>query len=200
MTNRDLYTAIGELGQRYASSARTLEQYLSALLGLTRHHRARSTVSISDFYELLCEAFTADPVSFDPAWREQYAALDPDQPGFVGWEATLIRQIVDLHEMEEAGTLKNKYRYFGVNAPRGSRWYNFDPAGYLECAMDGSLGGWEPGDPTGRDFVPGQVAVISSQGTVESVDPQDLERPVVDLPGLSWDQFQNFIVCGQIYE
>ena len=132
MTNRDLYRALGELGERSASNTRTLEQYLSALLGLARqYHRqsslsALSLLSLSDFYQLLSQllsaAFTADPTPFDSVWQEQYNAFDPRLPGFAGWEATVIRQIVDLHEMEEAETLANECRYFGVDAPRGSRW------------------------------------------------------------------------------
>ena len=77
---------------------------------------------------------------------------------------------------------------------------NFVPAAYLECAAAGSLGGWEPGDPTGRDFVPGQVAVMDSEGNVQSVDPQNIDRTIVDISQLSWEQFQDFLVCGQIYE
>lgn len=203
MTNRDLYLAIGELSQSHASSDRSLEQYLLALLELARqYHRqgAPSTLSLSEFSRLLSDAFTTDPAAFDPSWREQYSALDRTLPGFAGWEAKIIRQIVDLREMEEAGTLRDEQRYFGVNAPRGARWYNFSPAGYLECGMAGSLGGWEPDDPTGREFVPGQVTVLASQGTFQSVNPQDIERPIVDMPQLSWEDFQDFIICGQIYE
>lgn len=68
MTNRDLYLAIGELGKQYASCDRTLEQYLLALLGLTRNPYNQSdqtALSPSDFYRLLAEAFTTDPFPFD---------------------------------------------------------------------------------------------------------------------------------------
>ena len=203
MTNRDLYLAVGELGQKHASSSRTLEQYLLALLGLARHHHRQSAppaLSLADFSRMLSDAFTADPVTFEAAWREQYNALDRSRPGFAGWEAKIIRQIVDLREMDEAGTLRDEQRFFGINAPRGARWYNFTPAGYLECGMAGSLGGWEPDDPTGREFVPGQVTVMDSQGGFYAADPRDIKRPITDLPALSWEDFQDFMICGQIYE
>lgn len=199
-TNRDLYNAVSELGERYVFSGRTLEQYLSALLGLARPYTQKTHLSLPDFYRLISEAFTADPLPFDPAWRDKYGALDPALPGFPGWEATVIRQIVDLHEMEEAGLLANKYRGFGINAPRGSSWYNFDPVAYLECAMEGSLGGWELGDPTGRVFVPGEVAVVDASGDVQIVNPQDIERPIIEMPLLSWKQLTDFVECGQLYE
>jgi hypothetical protein len=199
-TNRDLYRAIGELGERYASSGRTLEHYLLALLGLARQHNRQDALSLSEFYQVVSEAFSADPIPFASAWRDTYGALNPNQSGFVGWEATVIRQIVDLREMDEAGTLAYEYRYFGVDAPRGSRWYNFDPVTYLECAMAGSLGGWEPDDPTGRQFVPGEVGVMDSIGNLQIVNPQDIERPIGPLPQVSWDQFKDFVECGQMYE
>ncbi|MDQ2687518.1 MAG: hypothetical protein M3Y28_06580 [Armatimonadota bacterium] len=199
MTNRDLYLSIGELVKRYAASTRTLEQYLLALLGLTRHSHRQSALPLSDFSQLLTDAFTAEPIAFDSAWQEQYDTLYQTRPGFAGWEAEIIRQIVDSREMDEAGTLKDEQRYFGINAPRGARWYNFDPGTFLECAMAGSLGGWEPGDATERDFVPGQVTVMASEG-IQSIDPQDIERPIVEVPQLTWEQFQDFLISGQTYE
>ena len=203
MTNQELYRAIGELGERYAASGRALEQYLSALLGLARQHCCESvpeSLSPFDFIRLLSEAFTAEPLTFEAKWREEYSALNAELPGYAGWEAVLLQQVVDLREMDEAGTLDNPHRYFGVNAPRGSKWVNFDPVTYLECAMAGSFGGWEPTESTGRQFVPGQVAIMDSQGNVQSVDPQSVERPIVMLTQISWEEFQEFLVCGQTYE
>ena len=61
-----------------------------------------------------------------------------------------LRQIVDLREMRDAGMLAKKWIELGIDAPRGGRWFNFEPVQYLECAAAGSIGGWEPGDATGR--------------------------------------------------
>ena len=85
----------------------------------------------------------------------QKRLFDLNSNGLGGFSGT-----TDLHEMDENDTLKNEQRYFGVNAPRKSYWYNFDPIGYLECATAGSFGGWEPGDETGRQFVPEPVALL----------------------------------------
>jgi hypothetical protein len=91
-------------------------------------------------------------------------------------------------------------RYFGVRAPRQSYWYNFDPRGYLECAMAGSFGGWEPDDDTGRQYVSGPVAVLAEDGSIQSASPEDLHDPVYQIHVVTWEQFKDFMICGQIYE
>src|SRR6185437_15874918 len=90
---------------------------------------------VEAFARMLADAFTAEPQPFYEDWRTQYPSLDKEEHVFAGWEATLIRQVVDLREMDEVGTLKNEYRYFGVPAPRGAYWYNFDPSTFLECGV-----------------------------------------------------------------
>ncbi|MEM8534122.1 MAG: hypothetical protein AAGF95_24965, partial [Chloroflexota bacterium] len=110
------------------------------------------------------------------------------------------RQIVDLREMAENGVFANQYRYFGVNAPRGSRWYNFDSVGYLECAMAGTFGGWEPGDTSGREFVPGTVAVLADDGSIQDANSEDIPRDHHEISTVSWEELKDFIICGQIYE
>ena len=213
-TNRDLYRAISEMRERHESGSAgiSLEQYLLALLGLARQHCYQDNILLSDFYRLVTGAFIAEPVQFKPSWRDEYGVPNvlqegPDwldtrkcSPLYVLWEATVIRQIVDLREMDEAGTLEDEHRYFGVDAPRGSRWYNFDPFTYLECGMAGSLGGWEPDDLTGRQFIPGEVAVVDSEGKFTVVKPQDVERPIIAMPQFTWEHFSDFVECGQMYE
>jgi len=201
VTNRDLYLAIGELQERHKAGERSLERYLLALLGLARRNRRQTHLSLAEFYHLLSNAFTAEPIPFEAAWRDKPRTSAAGLTGFDQWEAVVLLQIVDLREMDEAGTLADEHRYFGVNSPRGGRWYNFDPTIYLECAMAGSLGGWEPGDPTGRQLVPGEVAVFDAEGGgVQFVDSQDIERPVVETPELSWEELTDFVECGQMYE
>ncbi|MBO0797503.1 MAG: hypothetical protein J2P31_01655 [Blastocatellia bacterium] len=125
---------------------------------------------------------------------------DDDLPGYPGWEATIVRQIVDLREMDEAGMLKNKYKYFGVDSPRGERWYNFNPASFLECAMAGTYGGWSPGDSTGRTYVPGKVAFLDENGELVDRDPETLPNPIYPIAQISWEDFQYFLSMGQMYE
>lgn len=200
LTNRDLYLAIEKLTTERATCKRSLEEYLRAVLAECEPYKDVESISLDQFYFVIDSAFFAEGVQFDDNWRNQYESLSQKAPGYDGWRALLIRQIVDLREMQEKGTLDDKQRYFGVNSPRGSRWYNFDPVCFLECAMEGSFGGWEPGDDTGRNFVPGPVAVLNEDGTIGSANPQDIERPHFEIPVVTWGQFQEFLFCGQNYE
>ena len=197
-TNRDLYLTIAELVKVEALAGRSLEEYLRALWQLGVEWQSRAALSGADFVDLLTRAASADVPPFDEAWRATYAAGAGD--GFAGWQAAILQQIVDLHEMAEQGTLQNDYRYFGVSAPRGAWWYNFDPATFLECATTGAYGGWEPGDDTGRRLVPGPVAVINEAGQLELKAPDEIPNPIVRLDSITWDDFHSFLEYGQMYE
>jgi hypothetical protein len=117
--------------------------------------------------------------------------------GFDRWEAFVLRQIVDLREMAEQGMLQDEMRYLGTDSPRGQKWYNFDPCTFLECAMAGSFGGWQAGDDSDRDYVPGPVAVLGDDRQVTTADPHDVPNPVVAMREVSWDDFRSFLGCGQ---
>jgi hypothetical protein len=222
-TNRDLYLAIADLTISHRLGARDLEEDLRALWGGACRYREQAFLSADEFFGLLSAAFTVAAPPFDETWRSQYAQDDTnplatclaakmghgeqlrgadaaDVPAFDRWESFVFRQIVDLREMAEQGTLKNEHRYFGIDSPRGQRWYNFDPCTFLECAMEGSYGGWEPGDDTGRDYVPGPVAVLGDDGEITTSDPRDEMDPVLPIRDVSWDDFQSFLGCGQWYE
>lgn len=199
-TNRDLYLAIDDLSKQHKNCDRSLESYLLTILKRSEPFSDRDSLTLAELYELIASGFTDDPVSFDDSWRDQYDHLPDEDGGYVGWYATVVRQIVDLREMDECGILKNNMRYFGVSAPRKSYWYNFDPLGYLECAMAGSFGGWEPGDDTGREYVPGPVAVLADDGSIQSANPENLPNPIFDMPTVNWEDFKEFVICGQIYE
>jgi hypothetical protein len=199
-TNRDLYLSIEKLAEEYKSCDRSLDEYLRALLEEANRFAACESLSLNDFYELLRAAFTAPPHQFEEDWRERYDRSGSRSSDFGRWQATLIRQIVDLREMEENGTLSDEDRYFGVDSPRQSRWYNFEPVSYLECAIAGSFGGWEPDDESNRQLVTGRVTVIAEDGSIQDADPQDLPRPQFEMPAITWDQFDDFIQCGQWYE
>jgi hypothetical protein len=206
MTNRELYLAIGALVNDPARARRAdLEEYLRALLRGCRTYAGANDISAEQFLAVLERAFVDDPLEYDPAWAAAYDAgiTDPggnELDGFAGFEAVLLRQIVDLREMREAGILDRKWIELGEDAPRGGRWYNFHPRTYLECAAAGSMGGWEPGDDTGRGFVNGEVAVMDDQRNVTSADPRDVDRPVHALGRVTWNDFADFVYCGQVYE
>jgi hypothetical protein len=112
----------------------------------------------------------------------------------------IIGQIVDLREMDRAGTFANDLRYFGVDSPRGSRWYNFDPLTFLECGAAGTFDGWRAGDPTGRELVPGPVAVLDASGQITAVDPKEIEASLFEIELVTWDQMADFLRSGQWYE
>ncbi len=219
-TNRDLYIAVADLTGRYRSEARGLEEYLRTLWESARRFRERSSLSPDEFIGLLSAAFALPAPPFDEAWRSRYAEDDTDplqaciaakmglrqqshgqeadSPGFHNWESFVLRQIVDLREMDEQGLLADEMRCFGIDSPRGQRWYNFDPCTFLECATAGFCGGWVSGDDTGRDYVPGPVAVLGEDGSMTTSDPRDVPDPVIEIRELKWDDFE--LGCGQWYE
>ncbi len=87
----------------------------------------------------------------------------------------MAEQIKDLREMKESGQLERDDKYFGMDAPSGNRWYNFDLFGYLECATAGAFGGWEDGDDTGRMLVSGEIASIDENGNLNPCDARDID-------------------------
>src|SRR5262249_12136040 len=125
---------------------------------------------------------------------------DSAAAGFQTWKLQVEQQIEDLRQMARNGQLQDEQRYFGIKAPSGRRWYNFDPCAYIESGAAGSLGGWVEGDETGRTYVPGQVAYVAPDGTIESCDPRDLDRPPKEIPEVTWEMFSDFAWCGQNYE
>jgi hypothetical protein len=198
-TNRELYLAVIELATTKAEAQPSLEAYLLTLRQLGMQYEANDSISLDDFFSLLRDAFSIQPPPFDATWVNQHVTYTEDK-GFPGWLATITSQIIDLHEMAESGGLQNEMRYFGVRSPRGSHWFNFDPCGYLECAMAGSIGGWEPGDESGRSYVPGPVAVLDKDDQVVTMNPEDVPRPVYPLPTVSWELFRDMLDSGQHYE
>jgi hypothetical protein len=199
-TNRDLYLAIAQLIQEHKLTSRSLEAYLRSLWLLASEHQALPGFSAAAFFDILNRTFSASVPPFNEVWRQQYNEDNDDLSGYAAWQATILRQIVDLREMDEQGILKDKYRYFGINSPRGQRWYNFDPGTFLECAMAGTYSGWQPDDQTGRAYVPGKVAVLNEEGQWEERDPADLPNPIYSIGQVSWDNFRDFLYAGQLYE
>tara|TARA_R110002049_G_scaffold160007_1_gene325005 strand:+ start:452 stop:1069 length:618 start_codon:yes stop_codon:yes gene_type:complete len=199
-TKRDLYLAVNRLSEEQKKCDRPLELYLLAVLNRSAAFCKRDSLTLSELYELISSGFIFEPMFFEEAWRDQYDQLPEDENGYVGWRATIIRQIVDLREMDECGTLKNEMRSFGVTAPRNSTWFNFEPIQYIECAMAGSFDGWEPGDDTGREFVPGQVSVMAEDGSIQSVNAEDMPHSIFEISSVTWEQMKDFNYCGQIYE
>lgn len=141
-TNHDLYLAVEQLTVQYREHPRPLEEYLRALWGVAYRYGENEAFAPDEFFELLAEAFTAEPEPFGENWGDFYDFDDEfNLTDFTGVETRLARQIIDLREMAAAGQLDNEMRYFGIDSPRGSPWCNFDPLTFLECGMAGTFGG-----------------------------------------------------------
>lgn len=195
-TNADLYKVVLNLLEKRKKSTRTLEQYLLRLWELTESRDAELPLSLAEFVDLLDGAFDGTPASVTlPKIRE--VASDSE---LSSWTRKLANQVIDLREMDVAGTLKDEHRYFGIDSPAGSRWYNFDPHTFVECGMTGTFGGWEPECESGRQYVPGLVAYIDENGEMQSGRPEDLEEPPLPMATISWDDFADFLWSGQCYE
>ena len=190
-TNRDLYKSIESLlQQKQNQPLPSLEVYLAALIGRAGKFANKESISLDEFFSLLRDAFDGP------------GETEPSNPtaGFKNWKLLIEHQIEDLRKMARNGQLQDKHRYFGINAPGGDQWYNFDPVTFIECGAAGSLGGWEEGDKTGRTYVPGKVAYTAPDGTIQSCDPRELDRPPVEIPQITWEKFSDFAHCGQTYE
>jgi hypothetical protein len=188
-TNRDLYLFVAALTENDEGDRRELEEYLRALWRLGSAQKANDRLTLECFARLLADAFEEQAPAFEAAWRAVADEGDKTQAGYSRWERTIFSQIVDLRDMREAGMLANEHRYFGMDAPRGESWYNFDALTYLECAVEGTFGGWRPGDSTGRDYV-----------HVNRIDPDDQDIPIFEIARITWDQFADFLRAGQWFE
>lgn len=217
ITNRDIYLSVVEIAERAEESSRSLEDYLRALLGIVCHYQEFSELSPSDFITILSDSLMVDPLPYDADWVSNYETESAKLPlsplaaarypkikrnssHFTDFERTVHRQIVDLREMYAAGTLEDEMRYFGVAAPRGACWYNFDIGTYLKCAVAGGYGGWEPDDPTSRKPIPEEAAVLGADGSITVEDPAKFKSLRFPVQSVTWADFIGFVYCGQCYE
>ncbi|MEW6305167.1 MAG: hypothetical protein AB1705_16955 [Verrucomicrobiota bacterium] len=193
-TNRELYKGIeGLLKQKKGLSIPPLDAYLSNLIRRASRFAGQESLSLDEFLGLLRDAFECSG-GLDAAVPVEATA------GFQKWKVQMERQIEDLQQMAQSGQLQDEHRYFGISAPSGRYWYNFDPCTYIECGAEGSLGGWVEGDETGRDYVPGPVACLGPDSSIVACDPRDLDHPPVPLSEITWEMFLDFAWCGQSYE
>lgn len=195
-TNRDLYTRLVGAGGDMNIAGRTLEEFLRAWWLVSRPVAARARLELDMVAAMVTAAATIQPPPLRPAWRTTSYGLAHDPVTYADWEQVVLSQIADLADFADAGPL-DPQAYFGIDAARppgsvratSSRWYNFDPQGYLECGMAGSLGGWDEADGL-RIPLPGPVIAAAPE-------PKPGERP---LNTLSWADLADLSICGQIYE
>ncbi|RAY11133.1 hypothetical protein DPM19_32020 [Actinomadura craniellae] len=189
-TNRDLYLHVLRLGRDLQAASWSLSAYLRSLWRASLPLRDRSRLEPDQVAALYSAAEAVPPAPYDPAWNTADLSLPGPAPeDHADWERVIFSQLADLEDF--AGRPPGPAARFGATAPRPAgagpravpaRWLNFDPAGYLECAIAGGLGGWdaadgarvpEPGAPTGS--------------------------PVRPLTLLSWGDLARLAVCGQQY-
>jgi hypothetical protein len=189
-TNRDLYRFVTAMVAARSSSTRSLDDYLRAMLRRVIALRGRPELTPREFVDLVIGAFDDQPLPFELAWSTAELPVDETAPTQRDVEHKLVRQIVDVRELAAAGAMRRDDRYFGVDAPRGNHWTNFDPATFVECGMQGAFGGWSTADETGRRRV-----VESSP-----VDSGSIVQRFVPITHVTWEDVLAFLRCGQEYE
>ncbi|MFI6519271.1 hypothetical protein ACIBF1_27210 [Spirillospora sp. NPDC050679] len=194
-TNRDLYLHFLHLGQQARSASWSLSAFLRALWKVSAPLSARADLEPDEVAAMFAAAATVPPAEYDPAWSARDLSLPGDEPeGYADWERVLLSQLADLEDFLTAPP--GPRARFGVRAPRppgsGRRatpptWYNFDPATYLECAVAGSLGGWDAADGA-RVPLPGGPGEPPVRSYVR------------EITTMSWADLARIAVCGQMYE
>src|SRR4051812_16861904 len=111
VTQHDLYAAVLQLIAQYRDSTRTLEDYLLALWTASLRYRDRASLTPNEFFGVLVDGFSEEPFPFEgELWLENHGDISEldleNAPGYPGWEFRLVRQLIDLLEMEIGGQLK----------------------------------------------------------------------------------------------
>lgn len=155
VTSGDFVAYLRQTADRAEDYPGALEDYLRSVLGLVIVHR-ENPATWRLLADILTNALTHAPLEFDPTWLEFTGPPDivhePDTDNTDPYEAVqhiLRYQIADLHRMDEAGTLDDPWRSYGIDSPTGHRWFNFDKQAFLTCAASGMGGnGMGDGDST----------------------------------------------------
>lgn len=195
-TNVDLYNDGMQMLSRHQRASRSLSVYLVALAALLVDRQSEPSFTADAFVGVLEMAFTSEAGSLDRI--DRHHCWEPSELEHV--LGLLVRQVDDLVEMQANGSLDQEWIYFGIDAPSGQRWLNFDPLTYVECGLEGAFGGWRPGADSPRKCMPGDVAVLGDDGTITSVPAADVPSVTIDLPILTWSQIGAFAMAGQCYE
>ncbi|WP_245623168.1 hypothetical protein [Spirillospora albida] len=193
-TNRDLYLHFLRLGREVRAASWSLSAFLRALWKAAAPLGDRADLRPDDVAALFAAAAGTAPPPYDPAWSGKDLSLSGAPEGFADWERVVLSQLADLEDF--LAHPPGPDARFGVDAPRppGSgpratpaRWYNFDPATYLECAAAGGLGGWDAADGA-------RVPLPAAPGS------PPVRSPVRELTTMTWGDLARLAVCGQMYE
>ncbi len=178
------------------ATGRSLDEFLRAWWRVSHALPSEGWFDLDTVAAMVAAAGAVDPPPLSAAWRSASFQHVDEPVSYADWEAIVLSQIADLADFVDHGPL-DEHAYFGVDAPRpdscvratGIRWYNFDPRGYLECGVAGSLGGWDEDDGV-RKPVPGPVVPLVPE-------PEPGERSVAAVGGAELAELAR---CGQEYE
>ncbi|MBO0871274.1 MAG: hypothetical protein J2P15_22195 [Micromonosporaceae bacterium] len=197
-TNRDLYLRLLTAADRIRAAGRSLDEFLRAWLVVGKVVADRTRLDLDTVAAMVTAAATVPPPPLPAAWRTAShpdADIDDASATFDSWQSVIRSQVADLADLADQGPL-DQDAYFGIDLPRplgrrratARRWYNFDPHGYLECGMAGTLGGWDTDD--------GQRVPVP--GPVDPTVPEDPGEYTVD--SLTWADLTLLAIQGQRYE
>lgn len=185
LTNRDIYLHVEALTRQHSGPHRRgLEDYLKVLWEIISKQQPQQP-SAADLMRWMQEAFEAPLLEHDVPSPPPVPTQDQDLElgSYARFEHRLLQQIHELGLMRKNGQLADPHRYFGIDAPNGSRWYNFDPFTYLECGVRGSMGGFDEEDET-----------------LTFTDVEPFSSPIEELEHMSWALLEDLIICGACYE
>lgn len=189
-TNRDLYRFVADLKAKHEQNQPSLHDYLVALRTLATQHAADEGFTLTQLSELLDGAFSA----------QAEGDIKEDTCGdFQAWQTYITKQISDLDDMGAAGLLNDENRSFGVDSPNGTRWFNFEPCSFLECAVVGSVGGREA-DDLAATLAPGTAIEMNEASVVITAETSDADGAVFEMETFTWSDFEDFLWAGQSYE
>src|SRR5690349_1730974 len=92
-THRDLYVMAVQRVAAHPGRDRSLEAYLSAMLGLVRALHDRPELRATEFLDLVVGALSAPELPFEPAWDDVPAAVPLGGATAADIEATIARQV-----------------------------------------------------------------------------------------------------------
>jgi hypothetical protein len=186
-TNRDLYLHLLRLGRRARGDSWSLSAFLRGLRHVGESVQDRGELTLDDVAAMFDAALTVAPPAYDPSWSSADLALPGGTPvDHADWDRVIRSQLADLEDLAARPTGgRGKVEVSRSGGPRATprRWCNTEVAAYLECAVAGSLGGWDAADGA-RVALPGGPPA----------------SPVRAVTPLSWEGMARLAVCGQLYE
>ena len=190
-TNREIYKYIEKINEGNKYSNTKLDTYLINLYCLSEPFKNKSRINLESFLSIITNSFRIYDRNFDEDWRSIEFPPYDSRIGYDGWQNEILEQTVDFREMDEAGMLQSKDKYFGITSPRGNDWYNFDPVDYLECAVAGFFGYVQD---------EGEALIINDSGAPEIVNAEEFPQNVREIRLVTWDDYRSFLICGRSYE